>query len=215
MEMWRPIVGTKGFIEVSNEGRVRSLLRGSPKVLKTQKDNNGYRRVRVTLERKKMSFKVHREVARAFIANPNELPQVNHIDGNKENNNVTNLEWCTNRDNVIYAFQLRQGGKTEGISNMTYVPKRSFGRYTGGTRYSHKGFSFEHNPNPPKAIWGRKIDDDGCAQRFTSISEAERLLNTRHITDVLKGKRNQTKGWFFWYEKGGDSDSCSNYSKAE
>ena len=86
MEIWKPITGTKGFIEVSNEGRVRSLLRGSPRVLKTQTDNKGYHRLRVTIEREKMSYKVHREVAKAFIPNPDNLPQVNHKDGDKNNN---------------------------------------------------------------------------------------------------------------------------------
>jgi hypothetical protein len=55
MEIWRPITGVKGLIEVSNDGRVRSLLRGTPRVLKTQTDNKGYHRVRVTVEREKMT----------------------------------------------------------------------------------------------------------------------------------------------------------------
>ena len=55
MEIWRAINGTKGFIEVSNEGRVRSLLRGTPRILKTQTDNKGYHRIRVTIEREKFT----------------------------------------------------------------------------------------------------------------------------------------------------------------
>ena len=211
METWRAIVGTKGFIEVSNKGRVRSLLKGEPRILKTQADNKGYHRIRVTIEREKMSFKVHREVARAFIDNPNNLPQVNHIDGNKDNNAADNLEWCTNRDNVLYSYHLRFGGATDGIDKMTYMPTRSFGKYIKGTRYSQKGFSTEHNPNPPKAIWGRQIGDEEQIKRFKSVMEAEKEIGTRHVSDVLKGKRYQTKGWTFWYEKGGDSYSYSNH----
>lgn len=214
MEIWRPIDKTKGLIEVSNEGRVRSLLRGTPRILKTQTDHHGYHRVRVTIEREKMSLKVHREVAKAFIPNINNLPQVNHIDGNKENNNVTNLEWCTNRDNVIYSLQLKTGGVADGIDNMTYVPIRSFRKYTG-ERYSPNRFTFENNPNPPKAIWGQRLDDDETIRRFASVSEAEREIGSRHITHVLKGKRSHTKGWTFWYENGGDYYSYSNHSKAE
>ena len=105
MEIWKPIAGTKGLIEVSNEGRVRSWLRGSPRVLKTQTDKKGYHRSRVTVEREKMSYKVHREVAKAFIPNPNNLPQVNHIDGNKSNNAVCNLEWLSNKDNAHHAIE--------------------------------------------------------------------------------------------------------------
>lgn len=211
MEIWKEIKGTKGFIQVSDLGRVRSLLSGAPKILKTQADAKGYQRIRVTIEKEKMSFKVHREVAKAFIDNPDNLPQVNHKDGNKTNNHVANLEWCTNRDNVIYSLHLQQGGKADGINNMTYVPIRTFGKYTKGTRYSHQGFTRTYNPNPPKAIWGYKIDSNERAKRFASISEAEKELGTRHISDVLKGKRYQTKGWFFWYEKGGDviENSCN------
>ena len=104
MEIWKPIAGTKGFIEVSNKGRVRSLLRGEPRVLKPQVDNKGYHRIRVTVEREKMSYKVHREIAKAFIPNPNNLPQVNHKDGNKDNNRADNLEWCTRSHNVKHSF---------------------------------------------------------------------------------------------------------------
>ena len=105
MEIWKTIAGTKGFIEVSNQGRARSLLRGEPRVLKPQVDNKGYHRIRVTVEREKMNYKVHREIAKAFIPNPNNLPQVNHKDGNKNNNSVDNLEWITNRDNAHHAIE--------------------------------------------------------------------------------------------------------------
>ena len=68
--MWKAINGTNGMIEVSDKGQVRSLLSGTPRVLKTQADSKGYQRLRVTINRVKMSFKVHREVAKAFLPNP-------------------------------------------------------------------------------------------------------------------------------------------------
>ena len=105
MEKWAPINGTHGLLEISNQGRVRSLMRDG-RILKTQTDNKGYTRVRVTIRRERMTFKVHREVAKAFIENPHNFPQVNHIDGNKQNNSADNLEWITNRENAIHASEV-------------------------------------------------------------------------------------------------------------
>jgi hypothetical protein len=74
------------------------------KILKCQIDKLGYVRIRFCVETLKTTHKVHRLVAKAFIENPNDLPQVNHKDGDKENNAVTNLEWCTNGENQIHAI---------------------------------------------------------------------------------------------------------------
>lgn len=181
MEVWKPIVGTKGFIEVSNKGRVRSLLRGTPKILKTQIDNNGYHRIRVTIERIKMSYKVHREVAKAFIDNPNNLPQVNHKDGNKSNNSVSNLEWVTNQENAHHAIE-------NGLWGSVFEASR------------------KENESRKKPILAYRIDGVyPCTRYYESISEAERAIGSRHICDVLKGKRKQANGWAFQYAKGGDA----------
>lgn len=218
MEIWKPIVGTKGYIEVSNEGRVRSLLRGEPRVLKTQVDNKGYHRIRVTIEREKMSYKVHREVAKAFIENPNNLPQVNHKDGNKSNNSVHNLEWCTNKENAYHARAMElYGGNYENkqsmsVADVRYIPKRTV--VNGKVHYNSKvkcrygGERFWDNPNPKKPITGTNGTE---TKRFESISQAECFLDSRHISDVLKGKRKHVKGWTFVYVNGGDDNSYSNY----
>ena len=180
MERWKAIEGTNGMIEVSSEGRVRSLLRGTPRMLKTSIDNKGYHRIRVTINRTKMSFKVHREVAKAFIPNPDNLPQVNHIDCNKGNNNIENLEWISNRCNAHHAIK-------NGLWNSVFE---------GAKRV---------NDTKKKSIIGFYAGDNECyTKRFESVSEAERFLNSRHISDVLKGKRSHVKGWTFVYE-GGDA----------
>jgi hypothetical protein len=180
MEIWKPIVGTQGFIEISNEGRVRSLLRGEPRILKTQVDNNGYHRIRVTIERVKASYKVHREVAKAFICNPDNLPQVNHIDGDKNNNCISNLEWVTNKDNAHHAIQ---NGLWDSVLE--------------GAR--------RENESRKKPIIAYRIDGDPCTRYYDSISEAEREIGSRHICDVLKHKRTHVKGWTFQYARGGDA----------
>lgn len=100
-EIWKPIEGYEGLYEVSNLGRVRSLPRATTKgkVLKPRLTKFGYARVNLWRNGKSRLFLVHRLVAAAFISNPENKPQVNHIDENKANNCADNLEWCTNLEN--------------------------------------------------------------------------------------------------------------------
>ncbi len=181
MEYFRAISGTYGLIEVSDLGNVRSRLRGYPHSLKTQTDKKGYQRFTVNIKGKKHTYKLHREVAKAFLPNPKNLPQVNHIDGNKNNNCVANLEWCTNRDNAHHAIK-------NGLWNSVIEGSR------------------RENESRKKPIIAYRIDGAfPCTRYYESISEAERAIGSRHITAVLKGKRTHTKGWAFQYAKGGDA----------
>lgn len=100
MEEWRAVPGYEGLYEVSNIGNVRNVRRNT--LLRLQKTNNGYIRVVLSKNRIKTGFQVHRLVCQAFIENPDNLPQVNHIDEDKSNNRVENLEWCTAKYNNNY-----------------------------------------------------------------------------------------------------------------
>ena len=115
IEEWKPIRKYKGFYEVSNLGRVRSLPRDTKfgqrqKLVKGQIlkpiENNGYLYACLCKHNKSTRYAIHRLVADAFIPNYDNLPQVNHIDENKHNNRVDNLEWCTalynNKHSNIY-----------------------------------------------------------------------------------------------------------------
>lgn len=102
-EIWRPVVGYEESYEVSNKGRVKSLIRGKG-ILKPDKHSNGYISVELFRgkEAKHKRILIHRLVALAFIPNPNNLPFVNHKDESRDNNCVENLEWITHRDNLMY-----------------------------------------------------------------------------------------------------------------
>jgi hypothetical protein len=127
MEIWKDIVGYEGLYQVSNLGRVKSLPKmcgrsfREERLLTVDLSNCGYNRVSLCKDNKLTKYGVHRLVATAFIENPCNLPQVNHLDGNKTNNNVCNLEWCTAKDNTNHAFNngLRATGETHWKSKLT------------------------------------------------------------------------------------------------
>lgn len=122
-EVWKDVVGWEGFYQVSDRGRVRSLdryietSRTKPylvkgRVMKQKTSKQGYKVISFKNKDVTANPVVHRLVAIAFIPNPDNLPQVNHIDGNKSNNDFTNLEWCTAKENINHAFML--GLKPQG-----------------------------------------------------------------------------------------------------
>jgi hypothetical protein len=173
METWKEVQGTNGLLSVSNYGRVK----GRRKVLKAQLDHKGYERIRFTVDRVKMSARVHRLVAEAFISNPENKPQVNHIDGNKSNNHYSNLEWVTNKENAHHAIK-------NGLFNNTFDAVK---------------IANEAQKKPVVAI-----SKDGTSRiEFDSVRAAEKHFGTRHISSVLSGKREHTKDHKFVYaEKG-------------
>lgn len=185
MEQWKEIENTDGLLEVSNYGRVRSNMRDG-RILKATPDKKGYLRLRVTIHREKRAYKVHRLVANAFVPNPEGKPQVNHIDGNKTNNRADNLEWVTNLENAHHAMD------NDLWSNVFDASRRAS----------------EAQRRPIIAY------KDGEAIEFESICQAQKFIGTRHITDVLKGKRKQAKGYTFAYKEGGDIHVHHKHSEA-
>lgn len=114
---WRPVVGLEEYADVSNEGDVRTheryyIDRWGNKVvipsviLKQRKNTYGYMFCNCKIYGKTYTIRIHRAVAEAFIPNIDHKPQVDHIDGNKENNEVSNLRWCTAKENTVYAIEM-------------------------------------------------------------------------------------------------------------
>lgn len=133
MEVWKPVKGFEGYYEVSDLGRVRSIdrviydnVRKCNRLLKgrllVQRDNgHGYKGVMFCKDHKLYNKYVHILVAETFLENPLKLPTVNHKDEDKENNAVTNLEWCTQYYNNEYGTRKKRWYETR-IKNGTINP---------------------------------------------------------------------------------------------
>ena len=126
-EIWKPIHGYEGYYDVSNKGRVRSYWHGTqknryttdePKILQGC-SAGAYKTVCLIKPGcKKENTYIHRHVAEAFLENPANKLFINHKDGDKQNNDVTNLEWCTHNENMAHAYENGLNGKCRKVRNV-------------------------------------------------------------------------------------------------
>lgn len=186
MELWKEVVGSNGRYLVSSEGRVMNAK--TKRILRTSKDQRGYEKVAMFKMDRNRRFKVHRVVAMAFIPNPEGKKQVNHIDGNKQNNRADNLEWVSNEENMHHA---RKTGLFEG----------------------HEEFCESRK----KPVIATNILT-GEVKEFESLLSSMRYFDSCHIPDVIKGKRKQAKGWTFRYKEvmpDADTDNAETERETE
>jgi hypothetical protein len=109
-EIWKDVVGYEGIYKVSDLGNVKrvSSFSGVNKKylgdyhLKVRDNGKGYYRIKLTKNNKSKRVMLHRIIAQAFIKNEHNKPFVNHIDHNKKNNSLSNLEWCTQSENILH-----------------------------------------------------------------------------------------------------------------
>jgi len=126
MEEWKIINECEKY-EISNNGNIRN--KKTNKCLKLEDDKSGYKRIKLC----KKHFLVHRLVALAFIDNPENKPQIDHIDRNKQNNNIENLRWCLRSENNINREMKK------GITNEKYIQMRN-SKYQVSIRNTQNNF---------------------------------------------------------------------------
>ena len=127
-EIWKNIEGYEGKYQVSNLGRVKRMI-GQEKVLHPKKHRNGHLQIGLHKDKKRKTMYIHRLVAQAFIPNPDNLPCVNHKDENPNNNNVDNLEWCTQKYNCNYGTRVDRIMETKK-QQYKKIYKYSFNEYS-------------------------------------------------------------------------------------
>lgn len=183
-EIWKPIVGYEKYYMCSNLGRIKTIKRKffvkdpywkreywktvNEKIIKQSYDNNGYRTVAILGKR----MRSHRLIAKTFIPNPLNKPQVNHKDLNKSNNHISNLEWVTNGENVRHAIR---NGAHKNIKGMN-----AYGVYMCDLK-THKLIKKFVSITEAYEYFGRKYQGG--------------------ISQVCNGKRNKTMGYWWTYEK--------------
>lgn len=191
-EIWKDVIGYEGLYQVSTFGRIKGLLRkvkrGNHYITIPQRIINevisykGYCEVRLAKSGSKNPKVLHRIVALHFIPNPHNKPQVNHIDGNKLNNCVSNLEWVTNQENIDHSWKI--GLRSKDISERSKLRSIEILDTETGIFYnSIKEVSFSLGKR------GKKMDS--CYTISTKKSKMQLYLSNRFIKLPKIKRKNQ------------------------
>lgn len=183
----KPIIGYEGIYSASDSGQIISVKTG--KVIKSQITNSGYDLVHLYVDGKRKAFTVHRLVAIAFVPNPENKPQVNHLDGDKRNNAPDNLAWVDQQENVRHAFDNGLMSNSHMVEHMRQLGKKYGGKY--------------RSPLMDKNIAARipvnQFDMGGNLVRQWESIKAANKAGFSGVSRVVRGIASQCKGFKFEY----------------
>lgn len=191
-EQWKDIKGYEGLYRVSNLGRVKGLNRVDSigrkvigGIMRSSNDKDGYKLITLCKKAKRTTYKVHRLVAQAFIPNPNDLPQINHIDEDRTNNCIENLEWCTSQYNNNYGDRTKNSVAHNNYKTIARI--ESLNKMHDSHKTPIYGFYED------RVIW---FDSVKTARRFMENITNHKVTN---ISNVLTGRHKVCFGWTFKY----------------
>ena len=206
-EVWKDIKGYEGLYQISNYGRVYSVKR---KIVRKQKLVKGYLVVGLNKNNVAKTLSVHRLVAMHFINNEESKEEVNHIDEVKTNNHVSNLMWCTPKENSNWGSRrerLSKANKRRFVRPLSLdqtptvkvlkLPKVKLSNKPSG--YVEKRVKFKPGMNGGKEVYVLDKKTGDVVDRFVSVKAAARFYNLRqsNISYVCAGKLKTTGGYKF------------------
>ena len=164
-EIWKGVI-YQGIdyswrFECSNLGRIRNAI--NRHIYIPHKCGIGYYQICTSINGKRKNIKVHKAIAETFIDNPNNLPVINHIDGNKENNCVENLEWCTYQENSFHAWDL--GLMSNCKSNVENLSHDFYGEQNGMSKLTDNDIRYIRSHYVAKGK-GKKCNRQELARKF-------------------------------------------------
>ena len=180
METWKDIKGFEGIYQISNMGRVKSF-KADPngRILSIKNSKGDYLNIVLCHGNKRRSVKVHRLVAEAFVPNPHNKPEVNHIDGNKQNNRADNLEWVTRAENHRHALALNPDMTKGMIKYNRFIRAKIVQQFTLDGRYV------------------AEYRNSAEAARATGVCQRN-ILQVANRDEYRPGKTRRQAGGFIW-----------------
>jgi hypothetical protein len=209
-EIWRPVVGYEGFYEVSNLGRVKSIRKN--RIMKTPKDKRGYSQLNISDNKKLSHVTVHILVAKAFLGERPNKCHIDHIDGNKTNNCIDNLEYVTAMENLVRGLAKKENQHSRKLGVTWHKQSKKWQSYKrfGGECYYLGSFDDEYlasetylrmDRESAEKLKNTRIDNKHSKEKCVSYNKSIGYWTYRSKKNCIKTKYFKTEIEAILYKK--------------